>query len=48
MKLLDLFCGAGGLSYGFERTGFEIALGVDMNAAALETFQRNHHNAQIL
>lgn len=48
MKLLDLFCGAGGLSYGFERAGFEIALGVDMNAAALETFQRNHANAKIL
>ncbi len=48
MKLLDLFCGAGGLSYGFERTGFEIALGVDMNAAALETFRHNHHIAQIL
>ncbi len=48
MKLLDLFCGAGGLSYGFERAGFEISLGVDMNAAALETFQRNHHRSQTL
>lgn len=48
MKLLDLFCGAGGLSYGFERAGFDIALGVDMNAAALETFKRNHRNAQTL
>lgn len=48
MKLLDLFCGAGGLSYGFERAGFKISLGVDMNVAALETFQHNHHNTQIL
>lgn len=48
MKLLDLFCGAGGLSYGFERAGFEIALGVDMNAAALETFQHNHLGAKTL
>lgn len=48
MKLLDIFCGAGGLSHGFERAGFDIALGVDINAAALETFQYNHRNAQIL
>lgn len=48
MKLLDLFCGAGGLSHGFERAGFDISLGVDMNVAALETFQYNHRNAQIL
>lgn len=48
MKLLDLFCGAGGLSYGFEQAGFDIALGVDINAAALETFQKNHRNAKIL
>ena len=48
MRLLDLFCGAGGLSYGFERAGFDIALGVDMNAAALETFWRNHRNAAVL
>lgn len=48
MKLLDLFCGAGGLSYGFERAGFEIALGVDINAPSLETFQKNHKNTQVL
>ncbi|UOP04165.1 DNA cytosine methyltransferase [Conchiformibius kuhniae] len=48
MKLLDLFCGAGGLSHGFESAGFDIALGVDINAAALETFLRNHCNAQTL
>ncbi len=48
MKLLDLFCGAGGLSYGFERAGFDIALGADMNAPALETFQRNHRYTETI
>ena len=48
MKVLDLFCGAGGLSYGFEQAGFDIALGVDMNAAALETFKKNHKNSHTL
>lgn len=48
MKLLDLFCGAGGLSSGFDQAGFEIALGVDFNADALETFAKNHQHAQTL
>jgi DNA (cytosine-5)-methyltransferase 1 len=28
-RLLDLFCGAGGCSVGYDRAGFEIVLGVD-------------------
>lgn len=48
MNILDLFCGAGGLSYGFEQAGFTSVLGVDFNAAALETYQKNHQNSQIL
>ena len=30
MKLLDLFCGAGGASMGYHRAGFEV-VGVDIN-----------------
>ena len=30
MKLLDLFCGAGGCSMGYHRAGFEV-VGVDIN-----------------
>lgn len=48
MKILDLFCGAGGLSYGFEQAGFKPILGVDFNASALETYQKNHKDSQIL
>lgn len=48
MNILDLFCGAGGLSYGFEQAGFSPILGVDLNAQALETYQKNHKNSQIL
>lgn len=48
MNILDLFCGAGGLSYGFEQAGFNAILGVDINAPALETYQKNHKNSQIL
>lgn len=45
MQILDLFCGAGGLSLGFEQAGFNITLGVDSNDAAIETFKRNHSNS---
>lgn len=48
MRVLDIFCGAGGLSYGFESAGFQIALGVDMNQAALETFAANHQGSDTL
>ena len=44
MNVIDLFCGAGGLSYGFESAGFDILLGIDNDAAALKTFEKNHKN----
>ncbi|MFT4905185.1 MAG: DNA-cytosine methyltransferase [Natronomonas sp.] len=42
MKAIDLFCGAGGFSKGFERAGIDVRYGVDADEAALETFERNH------
>lgn len=47
-NVLDLFCGAGGLSYGFERAGFNILLGIDNDYKALETFKLNHHGAKTI
>lgn len=38
---IDLFCGAGGLSAGFVQEGYEIALGIDFDAAAVETYAAN-------
>ena len=40
-KVLDLFCGAGGLSYGFKLAGFNIVGGVEWNPAAMETHKAN-------
>ena len=37
----DLFAGAGGLSLGFERAGFQSLWALDSNEAAVETFSRN-------
>lgn len=45
-NVLDLFCGCGGLSYGFEKAGFHVLLGIDNDAKALETFELNHRNAK--
>lgn len=47
-NVLDLFCGAGGLSYGFERAGYRILLGIDNDAKALETFRANHEGAKTI
>lgn len=41
-RTVDLFTGAGGLSEGFERAGFEVAAAVDMDPVALRTYRLNH------
>lgn len=43
---IDLFCGCGGLSYGFEKAGFNILVGIDNDKKALETFEHNHKGAK--
>ena len=43
-KIIDLFCGAGGLSLGFEKAGFEIEFAIDMWADAIDTYNQNHIN----
>ena len=40
--MVDLFCGAGGLSEGFRQAGFRTVLAVDSNAPALRTYRLNH------
>lgn len=43
--VIDLFCGAGGLSKGFEMAGFEVVLGVDNEPSSMATFKKNHPSA---
>ena len=40
-KILDLFCGAGGLSLGFAQSGFSVVGGIDSSKFAIETFEQN-------
>lgn len=46
--VLDLFCGCGGLSKGFEMAGYKILLGVDFNEPALKTYAHNHKGSKTL
>jgi len=41
-NFIDLFSGAGGLSYGFTQAGLNCLAGVDSLKPAIETFKRNH------
>ncbi|WP_336023921.1 DNA cytosine methyltransferase [Halobellus salinisoli] len=45
IKVLDLFCGGGGLSEGFLQAGYDVVAGVDANADFLATFEHNHEDA---
>ncbi len=41
LRIADLFCGAGGMTLGFRREGFEIAAAYDNWDCAVETYRRN-------
>lgn len=48
MRAVDLFCGAGGLTLGLRRAGWDVAGGVDLDAAAGLTYRRNNPGARFL
>ena len=47
-NVIDLFCGCGGFSLGFEKAGFNIVLGIDIWKDALNTFKYNHAGNSVL
>ena len=46
--VLDLFCGCGGISLGFEKAGYHVLLGIDIWKDALKTYKFNHKQSKIL
>lgn len=48
LKVLDLFCGSGGLSLGFKQADFEVVGGVDSDPSSMETFARNFPTSHAL
>lgn len=47
MRVVDLFCGCGGLSLGFQNAGFEIVAAFDKWPAALAVYNRNFDHSAI-
>lgn len=45
---IDLFCGCGGFSYGFQCAGFNILLGIDVWKDATITYKHNFPKAKII
>ena len=43
--VVDLFCGAGGLSEGFRQAGYRVVLGSDIDPIFGDTFSRSHEGA---
>lgn len=50
LKVVDLFCGTGGLSYGLSQSDarFGLVVGVDADPSACETAKANHPSARII
>lgn len=42
VSVVDLFCGAGGLSFGFRQEGFSISAGIDLDAGCRYAFETNN------
>ena len=48
LKVADIFCGAGGLSYGFSHSNhFDIVFANDIDADATKSYQLNHQGVAI-
>jgi DNA (cytosine-5)-methyltransferase 1 len=48
LQVVSLFCGPGGFDVGFAQAGFTPVLAIDSEAAACETFRRNHEFTTVL
>lgn len=41
IQCVDLFCGCGGMSLGFEAAGFNVVAGIDNWKAAIRVYEKN-------
>ena len=48
IRFIDLFCGCGGLSLGFEQAGFIPVAGIDFKESAINTYHEHFKNAKAL
>ena len=47
-NIVDLFSGAGGLSYGFRQAGFNIVAGIDKEEEFIESFSQMHEDSEAI
>lgn len=47
-KVIDLFSGSGGLSYGFIKAGYDVVAGMDNWKESLITFEKNHPRSKTI
>lgn len=45
LTAVDLFCGLGGMSEGFQQAGFKVLFANDIEAEQVETYASNHAGA---
>ena len=45
--VVELFCGCGGTSVGFEMAGYQIAVGCDIHRTSIETFRKNRDTCKL-
>lgn len=48
LEVVDLFCGAGGMSCGLEKSGLKIRLGIDQDFDSISTYSRNFQRANVI
>ena len=48
MKAIDLFCGAGGLTRGLRRAGWEVVAGIDVDGTVSETYRCNNPGSRFI
>ena len=48
LTAIDLFCGAGGLTLGLKRAGFNVVAGVEINPEIAKTYKANHPTTKLL
>lgn len=47
-KVIDLFAGAGGMTLGFHKAGFESTMAVDFDKDSCETYRKNFKNTNVV
>jgi len=48
LTAIDLFCGAGGLTLGLKRAGFNVVAGIELNTEIAKTYKTNHPITKLL